>query len=303
MADKVKEFTILITDDEKFNLDILGSILSPIYNILIARNGARALELAKQNTPDLILLDVVMPDMTGFEVITKLNECESTVHIPVIFITGLSDPADEEYGFFLGAVDYITKPFNKAIVKARVNTHIKIVDQMRTIERIGLIDPLTKVANRRGFENRFNADWGRAIREQIPISFMIMDIDKFKVYNDTYGHHQGDVALRTFADTATRSIYRTTDFFARWGGEEFVLLLPNTDSIGAAGVAETLRKNVEAVDVPTEEGEITKLTVSIGVHTIIPDAESSSSDFMAKADQALYKAKELGRNRVESFEV
>ena len=302
MADHVKEFTILITDDEKFNLDILGSIHSPLYNILIARNGARALELAKQNNPDLILLDVVMPDMTGFEVITKLNECETTVHIPVIFITGLTDPADEEYGFFLGAVDYITKPFNKAIVKARVNTHIKIVDQMRTIERIGLIDPLTKVSNRRGFENRFNSDWGRSIREQTPISFMIMDIDKFKVYNDTYGHHQGDVALRTFAETASRALNRSTDFLARWGGEEFVILLPNTDSIGAAGVAESVRKAIEDVEVPAEDGVITRLTVSIGINSIIPGPETSSADFMNQADQALYKAKELGRNRVEFYE-
>ena len=301
MADN-KEFTILITDDEKFNLDILGNILSPLYNILIARSGARALELAKQNKPDLILLDVVMPEMSGFEVITKLNECESTVHIPVIFITGLTDPADEEHGFFLGAVDYIAKPFNKAIVKARVNTHIKIVDQMRTIERIGLIDPLTRVSNRRGFENRFNADWGRSVREQTPISFMIMDIDKFKVYNDTYGHHQGDVALRTFAETASNALNRSTDFFARWGGEEFVILLPNTDSIGAAGVAENVRRAIEDVDVPTEDGDITKLTVSIGIHSITPEADTSAADFMAKADQALYRAKELGRNRVEFFE-
>jgi len=299
MTENTKEYTILITDDEKFNLEILGNILSPFYNILIARNGTRALELAKLNAPDLILLDVIMPDMTGFDVITKLKESENTVNTPVIFITGLTNPADEEKGFFLGAVDYITKPFNKAIVKARVNTHIKIVDQMRTIERIGLIDPLTKISNRRGFENRFNADWGRAVREQTPIGFMIMDIDKFKNYNDTYGHHQGDAALKAFADTALNSISRANDFVARWGGEEFVIILPNTDMTGAAEVAETVRKNVEAMIIPTEEGEETGITVSIGVNSVLPDADTSSPDFLTKADQALYKAKEAGRNRVE----
>ncbi|MCL2821368.1 MAG: diguanylate cyclase [Oscillospiraceae bacterium] len=299
MSDIKKEFTILISDDEKFNLDILASILSPFYNILIARNGTRTLELAKLNSPDLILLDVIMPDMNGFEVITKLKESDHTVNIPVIFITGLTDPDDEERGFFLGAVDYITKPFNKAIVKARVNTHIKIIDQMRTIEQIGLMDTLTKVSNRRGFDNRFDAEWGRSIRENSPLSFMIMDIDKFKNYNDTYGHHQGDNALRAFAETASQTSGRANDFFARWGGEEFVMLLPGTDIYGAAEVAEKLRKNIEEMTIPTEDGEITKVTVSIGVKSIIPTTGSSLSDFQAKADQALYRAKESGRNRVE----
>jgi len=299
MTDIVKEFTILIVDDEKFNLDILGRILSSQYNILIARNGSRALELAKQNSPDLILLDIIMPDMSGFDVITQLKESSITVNIPVIFITGLTDPADEEKGFFLGAVDYIAKPFNKAIVKARVNTHIKIVDQMRTIERIGLIDSLTRISNRRGFENRFNADWGRAIREQTPVSFLLIDIDKFKNYNDTYGHHQGDTALRSFAETSMQTLSRSTDFVARWGGEEFVILLVNTDLNGAAEVAENIRKNAETMEILTEDGDITKITVSIGVNSIIPVNSTSPAEFMSKADQALYKAKESGRNRVE----
>jgi len=302
MAEVEKEFTILITDDEKLNLDVLGNILSPYYNILISRNGTRALELAKQYVPDLILLDVMMPDMSGFEVIAKLKESNDTVKIPVIFITGLTDTANEEKGFFLGAVDYITKPFNKAIVKARVNTHIKIIDQMRTIERIGLMDPLTKIANRRGFENRFDAEWGRAIREKTPVSFMIMDIDKFKVYNDTYGHQQGDIALKTFADVAAKTVSRANDFVARWGGEEFVILLPNTDMDGALEIAESVRKKVEETRIQTEEGATTKITVSIGVNTVVPDVETSSSDFISKADQALYTAKASGRNRVERVE-
>ena len=129
-----------------------------------------------------------------------------------------------------------------------------------------------------------------------------MDIDKFKVYNDTFGHHQGDIALRTFAETAANTLQRSTDFLARWGGEEFVILLPNTDSTGAAEVAENVRKAVEEVDVPTEDGEITKLTVSIGINSVIPDANTSSADFMNQADQALYKAKEQGRNRSIQYE-
>jgi diguanylate cyclase (GGDEF)-like protein len=297
-----KEFTILITDDEKMNVDILGGILSPMYNLLISRNGTRALEIAKANKPDLILLDVLMPDMTGFEVIAKLKESDITDKIPVIFITGLTSTDDEEKGFFLGAVDYITKPFNKAIVKARVNTHIKIVDQMRTIERIGLIDPLTKISNRRGFENRLNAEWGRSVREARPISILIMDIDKFKTYNDTYGHQQGDAALKSFAETMSETLKRPVDFCARWGGEEFVILLPGTSADGAAEVAERVRENVEASIIDTEDGGMTKITVSIGVNSLVPQAIDTIKDFIEKADQALYKAKESGRNRYVIYE-
>jgi diguanylate cyclase (GGDEF)-like protein len=292
-----KEFTILVVDDEKMNVDILGGILSPIYSLMISRNGTRALELAKERKPDLILLDVLMPDMTGFEVIAKLKETDETNKIPVIFITGLTSAEDEEKGFFLGAVDYIAKPFNKSIVKARVNTHIKIVDQMRTIERIGLIDPLTKISNRRGFEERLKAEWGQSVRERTSIGFMIMDIDKFKNYNDTYGHQQGDVALKSFAEIASKTLMRPVDFAARWGGEEFVILLPGTDAAGAAEVAERIRKNVEAAVIFTEEGKETRVTVSIGINAMVPDTDTVIKEFIEKADQALYKAKESGRNR------
>ena len=298
MTEEQKEYTILITDDGKTNLDILSGILSPFYNILVARNGRRALELARENKPDLILLDVLMPEMSGFEVIAKLKESDVTSRIPVIFITGLTSTDNEEKGFFLGAVDYITKPFNKAIVKARVNTHIRIIDQMRTIEQIGLIDPLTKIANRRGFEKRLDAEWGRASRTKIPLSVLMMDVDLFKNYNDAYGHQQGDVVLKTFADVSAQTLMRPSDFIARWGGEEFVILLPGTDSDGAMEVAERIRKNIEGMTITTEEDEQTKITVSIGIHTLIPGTDSSAENLIKKADRALYTAKNTGRNRV-----
>jgi len=292
-----KKYTILITDDERMNVEVLAGILAPAYNLLIARNGARALELAASQRPDLILLDVIMPDMSGFEVIRALKGSEETAGIPVIFITGLTSAADEEKGFFLGAVDYIAKPFNKSIVNARVNTQMKIVDQMRTIEQIGLMDPLTKIPNRRGFENRLNAEWGRAVREKAPIAILVMDIDKFKVYNDTYGHQQGDAALKAFAAAVAGSLMRPVDFAARWGGEEFVVLLPGADAGGAAEVAERVRRNVEAVIIPAENDAVTQITASIGVNAAYPGVGDSMEIFIKKADQALYKAKNEGRNR------
>ena len=302
MTEVKKEFTILIVDDEKTNLDILGSILSPMYNLIISRSGPRALDLAKDNKPDLILLDVLMPDMSGFEVIKELKESGVTVNIPVIFITGLTSAEDEEKGFNLGAVDYIAKPFNKGIVKVRVNTHIKLVDHMRVIEQIGLMDTLTKISNRRGFENRLDLEWNRAIRENTPISILVMDIDKFKNYNDTYGHQQGDVALRSFADVSSKSLMRAVDFAARWGGEEFVILLPGTNAVGAAEVAERVRSNIENAVIPTSDGAETRITVSIGINSVVPDRNTSTEDFIKKADQALYKAKESGRNRFVIYE-
>ena len=296
-----KEFTILIIDDEKINVDILGSILSPTYNLLISRNGPRALEIAREYLPDLILLDVLMPDMSGFELIKELKENGVTEKIPVIFITGLSGADDEEKGFFLGAVDYIAKPFNKAIVKARVNTHIKIIDQMRMIERIGLIDPLTKIMNRRGFESRLGVEWSKAQRERTPISFFMIDADHFKGYNDTYGHQQGDVALKLVAEKAYFALKRPADFAARWGGEEFVALLPGTNLDGALYVAERIRASVEETVILTEDGTKTRITVSIGVETVMPGDETSSSEMINRADQALYKAKSSGRNQVVIF--
>lgn len=297
MAENKKDFTILITDDEKLNVNILGEILSPMYNLLISRSGARAIDLAKEHRPDLILLDVIMPEMTGFDAIKILKESEITNNIPVIFITGLTDAKDEEMGLSLGAVDYIAKPFNKSIVKARVSTHLKIVEQMRTIEQLSLVDPLTRVSNRRGFENRLRAEWGSAIREQKPISILMMDIDKFKTYNDTYGHQQGDTALKSFAQASATSLSRSTDFIARWGGEEFIILLPNTNREGAAEVAERVRKNVEDTVILTENASVTKITVSIGINIMLPATGDTIENFIEAADQALYKAKESGRNR------
>jgi diguanylate cyclase (GGDEF)-like protein len=291
--------SVLIADDEKSNLMVLNAILSPDYTVFTAKSGEEALARAAAEKPDLILLDIVMPGMDGFETLKALKNSEACRAIPVIIITGLSGEVDEEKGFLLGAVDYITKPFRNAIVKARVKTHIQIVRQIRTIERLGLVDPLTDIPNRRCFDERLAAEWKRALREKFPVAFMMMDVDKFKIYNDTYGHPQGDVLLKALAKIFESAARRPADLAARLGGEEFGVLLPDTTLEAAAGLAEKLRESVEKTRVPASDGKTeTRTTISIGVVSLIPDEGLSQETLISRADALLYTAKASGRNRV-----
>ncbi|MDR3343487.1 MAG: diguanylate cyclase [Treponema sp.] len=291
--------SILIIDDEKANLMVLNRILSPDYTIFIAKSGREGLSRAITDNPDLILLDIIMPGMDGFAVLTTLKAQEETKHIPVIIITGLDNPDDEERGFLLGAVDYITKPFKNAIVKARVKTHIQIVNQIRTIEWLGMVDGLTNIPNRRRFDDRIAIEWRRAMREQQPLSFMMMDVDKFKIYNDTYGHPQGDTLLKTIAKIFDATAMRPTDLAARLGGEEFGILLPQTELDAALRLAEKIRSDVEALRIPTADGKtITTTTLSIGLVSQIPTKSITLEEFIAQADRNLYTAKKKGRNQV-----
>ena len=296
--DESKKNTVLIVDDESFNLMELTHILNSEYNVLTVKNGQNAIKVAEKQLPDVILLDIIMPEMDGYAVIAALKNSEVTKNIPVIFISGLTSSGDEEKGLLLGAADYIGKPFIPAIVKLRVKNQIKMLNQLRIIEQISMIDQLTSIPNRRGFDSRMDMEWIRAIRENTLISVLIMDVDQFKVYNDTYGHKQGDVVLQVVAITMTQSLNRPGDFAARWGGEEFVVLLPNTDLKGALHIAEQIRLNISNASIPCPDGTETKVTVSIGVKTQSPGQNSSRDSFVAEADKALYKAKEAGRNRV-----
>lgn len=266
----------------------------------LAKNGEQAIEIAKKTLPDLILLDVVMPDMDGFEVISRMKEIEEIAHIPIIFITGLDSPESEEKGFLLGAVDYVTKPFMPVVVKARISTHMRIVRQLQINERMGMQDALTDIANRRFFDIQFAREWSRAHRDRTPISFLLFDIDNFKSYNDTYGHLQGDGMIKAIAQVIECAARRAVDFPARIGGEEFGLILPGTNLEGALEIAERIRASVEAVRIPTPTGEITQSTVSIGVVCTIPEDNDTYKDFMDRADKNLYQAKAQGRNRVVS---
>jgi diguanylate cyclase (GGDEF)-like protein len=294
-------YKILVVDDEKSNLMVLNRILSSEYTIFTAKTGEDALSRISEDPPDLILLDIVLPGIDGFEVLRRLKASPETRTIPVIVITGLQSDEDEEKGLLLGAVDYITKPFKNAIVIARVKTHIQIVRQIRMIERLGLIDPLTDIPNRRCFDDRMGIEWRRALRDGKSISFLMMDVDKFKDYNDTWGHPQGDVLLKTICRIFSSAARRPGDLAARLGGEEFGVLLPDTDLDAALKVAEEIRSRVENTRIPTADGKTeTRITISIGAASLMPSRDMLIADFIAAADRSLYTAKEAGRNRIHS---
>jgi len=198
----------------------------------------------------------------------------------------------------LGAVDYINKPFSPMIVLLRVQNQIRSLNQYRLAERKSMIDQLTSMPNRRSFDERLDMEWVRAIRDNTSISLLAIDIDRFKAYNDTYGHQQGDAALIAVAGAITKAISRPGDFAARWGGEEFFVLLPDTSSSGALHIAERIRVDVSNTVIPCADGSETRVTVSIGAKTKAQVPGSSRKTFISEADKALYKAKESGRNKV-----
>jgi PleD family two-component response regulator len=232
------KYKILVVDDEQANLAAVKNILVPKYEVFTARSGEEALERARDINPDIILVDTVMPGMDGFKTLIRLKGIQEIQNIPIIIITSCSNDVDEERGFLLGAVDYISKPFKKAIVRARVETHIRIAEQIRTIARLSLIDALTNIPNRRNFDDKSTTEWRRCVREHKPISFLMMDIDNFKTYNDTYGHPQGDILLIAVAKIFSEYARRPSDIAARIGGEEFGLLLPDTPLESAMTLAE-----------------------------------------------------------------
>ena len=301
MQEKDKQ-KILIADDERFNLNILVDILKSDYKIIVAKDGKQALKRAESNPPDLILLDIMMPEMDGYDACKKLKENEQTKDIPVIFITAMKDEGNEVKGFDLGAVDYITKPFQPAIVKARVKVHLKMKWQADILRQMASIDVLTEIPNRQNFEEVFDREWKRAVRNKAQISLAFIDIDFFKQYNDVYGHGRGDQCLKEVAQALIASAHRPADLVARYGGEEFIAVFPDTDISGAMTIAEIMRRNVEMLKIPHAPSvPFDYVTISIGVSSVFPSGGFSDAALVsavAAADEMLYKAKETGRNRV-----
>jgi len=291
---------ILIVDDEKMNLKVLADLLKEEYSPVLARDGEQALQHAVSDSPpDLILLDVVMPQMGGYEVIKHLKNNDKTKNIPVIFVTSLDSVLDEEHGLKLGAVDYITKPFSPPIVKIRVHNHLRIVHQYRLLDQLAYLDGLTEISNRRRFDEYFQREWARSARSGSPFSLAMVDVDFFKSYNDHYGHAMGDRTLQKIAKALDSVLMRPADLIARYGGEEFVMMLPETDAFAAKGVAERAVQKIVELNIPHKYSSAADcVTVSIGLVTTQINDNLTPEIFIAASDKNLYLAKENGRNRV-----
>ena len=295
---------VLIVDDVPDNIRVLSRMLAEEgYQLSAATGGREALELAESGMPDLILLDIMMPEMDGYEVCAALKGAPLLRDIPVIFITALADAEDETHGLSLGAVDYITKPFKEAIVRLRVRTHLELKRQRDLLDRLCHLDSLTEIPNRRAFDEQLDREWRRAIRSQEPLAAAMIDIDHFKEYNDTYGHPEGDNCLRRVSGFLAEGLNRGGDFVARYGGEEFICLFIGVDARGLEAVGEKLRAGIEELLIPHAASPVSPwVTVSIGAAICQPTPELLSATLVEAADAQLFTAKRTGRNRVSVAE-
>ncbi|WP_174874720.1 GGDEF domain-containing response regulator [Vogesella oryzae] len=307
---------LLLVDDDTNVIHLMAKTLLPLGQVQFATSGEDALRLAREDVPDLILLDAEMPGMSGFQVCEEMKHDPLLSDVPVIFVTSHSEESMEATGLALGAADFITKPIRPAILAARVNNHLSFKLARDQLKRLAFLDGLTGVANRRVFDETLPKEWARSQRKQQPLSVMMVDVDHFKAYNDCYGHLQGDSALRSVAQVLAATVKRPADLVARYGGEEFVVLLPETALEGAQQLAADMLQAVAQLALPHQASSVAShVTVSIGCASLGPCAASLSDEIVAipfdisdepagvgvsllqAADAALYDAKGTGRAR------
>ena len=289
---------ILVVDDAMENIQILHAALQEEQEVLFALDGERALELARSQRPDLILVDAMMPGMDGYAVCAALRAAPETRDIPVIFVTALKTPEDETRALDAGAADFITKPVNAAVVRARVRTQLTVKRQADALRALTLTDPLTGVANRRAFDERLEAEWRRCARAGLPVALILADVDHFKAYPDHYGHQAGDACLVQVGAALRRAAGRTHDLVTRYGGEEFAILLPQLDALGAEGVARRLQDELSRLGIAHAASPTApQLTVSMGLASLVPRDAQGTDTLVARADALLYEAKAGGRNQ------
>lgn len=322
---EMPEATILIVDDNITNLKVASEHLRVEgFEILTARDGESSIERAILTQPDLILLDIQMPGIDGFETCRRLKANKKTADIPIIITTVLTNIEDKLNGFAAGAVDYVAKPFQMEELLARVNTHLTIYRLQRKLQseirerqlaeaalrkanlelqRLAVLDELTQIANRRRFDQYLLAQW--EYHHQLPVSLLLCDVDFFKRYNDSYGHQAGDHCLYLVAQAISRVVGYTKDLVARYGGEEFAVILPETNTPGALQVARIIQNEIQKLNLRHGYSEANALvTLSIGVATILPSpgnavkTKQEPKALIAAADAALYQAKDQGRNQV-----
>jgi diguanylate cyclase (GGDEF)-like protein len=292
--------TILVVDDSPLLVATLSATLATVCNILAARGGEEAIAVARDQIPDLILLDVMMPGLDGFEACARLKADPRTAGIPVIFITGLDAKEDELRALSLGAIDFIQKPVHTGVLVQRVRNHLELKRYRDFLENLSLLDGLTGVGNRRRFDETLDREWRQAKRHRQPLSLVLLDVDHFKKFNDLYGHQWGDECLRRVAHTLRKTLHRPSDVVARFGGEEFAAILPETDQIGTRNVASRMREAVVALDIPhAASSTASHVTASLGLACVLPwEEEASPAELVRLADENLYEAKRAGRNQV-----
>lgn len=293
--------TIVVVDDDVTNIAIVAQLLEPEFEVAFATSGTQALELIGRVMPDLVLLDVMMPDMDGYTLCTRLKEDPVTAAIPIIFITGLQESDSERQGLQLGAADYVTKPFSPSVLRARVRNHVELKQTRDRLMSLATSDGLTGLANRRAFDAALEGECKRLARTHAPIALVMLDIDHFKSFNDRYGHVAGDDCLRRVADVLAAVIRRPADLAARYGGEEFICILPDTQINGAVTIAERIQAGIATLSIPIADSKTAAIvSASFGVVSEICNLEMDHIAILRSADSCLYKAKNAGRNRIVS---
>lgn len=303
LADLLKEPErkprLLVVDDQPTNIQVLYRVFADDCQVFMATSGEQALHTAREEAPDVILLDVMMPDMDGYEVCRQLKQDSATRDIPVLFVTAHHEAQEEARGLACGAVDFITKPIHPAVVRARVHTHLTLQRQTEVLKRLVFIDALTHAFNRRYFDERLAEEWGRAQRTGRPLGLILIDVDFFKQFNDVNGHQRGDDALRQVAQALKGTILRPGDVVCRYGGEEFACLLPDSDLDGALQVAQRMKLAVRDLAIGHPASAVDQvLTISAGVAVRTPTSRGDAAALLALADAQLYRAKAEGRARV-----
>jgi diguanylate cyclase (GGDEF)-like protein len=295
--------TILIVDDEVSNIEIMNAVLEDDYEVLFSTSGQQALDTARETPPDLILLDVLMPGIDGFEVCRQLKADPQLADIPVIFTTGLGDTEDEMRGLSLGAIDYVTKPIQPAILRARVGNHVELKRLRDQLASLAVTDALTGLSNRRQMEQALKTETSRLTRTGDWLTVIMLDIDFFKQFNDTYGHPAGDRCIMMVGAALTRAVKRASDLPARYGGEEFACILPGADPEGAALVAQEICLHIQSLNIPHERSQISPfITASIGVASARCLPNMAPELWIKEADRQLYRSKQSGRNRITATE-
>lgn len=293
-----KQSSILIIDDDIYLIRILSEILSDFGRIFFASNGEMGIQVAREQKPDLILLDVTMVPIDGYEVCRRLKDDEATRNIAIIFVTANSGMESEIACLDAGAVDFISKPLNPPVVQARVRTHLRLIHDSAALEMLAQRDALTGLYNRRYFDKAIESEYRRLKRHQLPLGIALVDVDYFKNYNDTYGHIAGDAALKAVAEALQMATKRPGELVARYGGEEFVVLLPQVDEAALNQYGRMICEVVSALQIPHKASSCAELvTISVGLSIGIPQTNSSPKTCIERADRALYQAKENGRNQ------